>query len=105
MAELNEQRVLEIMREEWGRRILRLEKAVKAFMDTPEGEKFIFKPGNKVKHVGSKLLYTIVAVQPDRVMVKAADSPHAFPLSPQDFDGPDAEYAIQHDLDGLEDEE
>lgn len=66
MNVLTEQKLIEMMQEEWAERVLQLEKSLNAFMKTPDGEKFIIGTGTKLKHSGSGLLYTVAAVDKGR---------------------------------------
>jgi hypothetical protein len=96
MDVLTEQKIIELMREEWGNKVLQLEKAVNAFMDTSDGqEKFIFDVGNKVRHDKSGIEYTISAIDPGKrvVYLRSPDGSEA-PRSWDDFDGPKAEYVL-----------
>jgi hypothetical protein len=65
-VQLTEQKLIELMREEWDRKVLQLEKSLNAFMRTPEGEKLVVGSGTKIKHKGSGLLYTVAAVDKGR---------------------------------------
>lgn len=86
------------MKEEWDLKVLQLEKSVRAFLKTPEGEKLIFTPGMRLKHSGAdQLLYTIVAVDRgrDEVVIRPADevtSAHDFSITSDDLEGDDPEY-------------
>lgn len=93
--ELTEQKLIEVMREEWDRKVLRLEKAVRAFMKTPEGEKFLVGAGTKVKHSGSGLLYTVSAVDKGRnEVVLRTPQGEEFVVAGDEFEGESPEYEL-----------
>lgn len=95
MVVLDEGKVVEIMREEWKKRLLVLEKSLDAFMKTPEGEKFVLGAGTKVKHVGSGLLYTIISVDKlgDHVTLQAPNG-DTFDVTGDEFTGEEPEYEL-----------
>ena len=95
MVQLTEEKIIEIMREEWAQRVLTLEKSLNTFMKTPDGEKFIIGTGTKVKHTGSGLLYTVVAVDKGRnvVCLKTPDGGE-FDIDGTQFEGDKPEYEL-----------
>lgn len=95
LTSLTQTKIIEVMREEWGRKILHLEKAVKTFLKTPEGEKFILGTGTKVKHSGSGLLYTITAVDKGKnILILRAPDGAEFPVDGEEFSGDSPEYVV-----------
>ena len=97
--ELTEAKIIQLMREEWDQRILQLEKSLSAFTKTPEGEKMVLGVGTRVKHRGSQLLYTIVAVdyRRDRIIIRPADAKgqeHDSSVTSADFEGSEPEYEL-----------
>lgn len=95
MEHLTEEKIIELMREEWDKKILQLEKSLRAFMKTPEGEKLILGVGTRVKHSGSGLLYTIVSVDHGRneIVLRAPDGAE-FPVEGDAFEGDRPEYEL-----------
>lgn len=95
MERLTEEKLIELMREEWSKNVLQLEKSLRAFMKTPEGEKLILGVGTRVKHTGSGLLYTIVAVDQGRnqIILKPTMG-EEFPVSGDAFEGERPEYEL-----------
>lgn len=99
LLQLTEAKVIELMREEWDRRILQLEKSLDVFTRTPEGEKMALGIGTRVKHCGSQLLYTIVAVDyaRDRIVIRpsdASDDQHDSAITSDDFSGKQPEFEL-----------
>lgn len=95
MDVLNEANFVKIMKEEWALKRLQLEKALKTFMKTPEGEKFILGAGTKVKHTGSGLLYTIDAVnQGQNIVTLKTPEGHTFDVDSSSFEGTKPEYEL-----------
>lgn len=99
MIELTEAKIIELMREEWDQRLLQLEKSLNAFTKTPEGEKMVLGVGTRVKHRGSQLLYTIVAVdyKKDRIIIRPSDATgpeHDSSITSDEFEGQEPEYEL-----------
>ena len=75
MKKLTESDIIRIMREEWDAKVLRLSEDVDAVLQGKIGgkDKMLLSPQIKLKHNGSKLLYTVVSVSPEEVVLKAYD--------------------------------
>jgi len=73
MIKLDEQKIIDIIREEWSNLELTVEKSLKTFMKIRGEEKDIISPDTKVRHSGSKLLYTVHEVLPDAVVLKTPE--------------------------------
>lgn len=79
---LTEQKLVEVFRDEWGKRVLHVEKALKTFMKS--GDKDIISPETKVRHKGSQLLYTVHEVCPDETILRTPDG-KLFSVDADDF--------------------
>jgi hypothetical protein len=73
MKKLTESDVIRIMREEWDAKVLRLSEDVDAVLQGKIGgkNKILLSPQIKLRHIDSKLLYTLVSVSPEEVVLKA----------------------------------
>ena len=86
MAQLTEQKIIEIMREEWNQKVLRLEKKLNAFMKTDGSRKGVIGVDTKVRHKGSQLLYTVDEVGPHEVVLRTPEG-KLFRVDEKDFEG------------------
>lgn len=62
MDTLTEQTIIGLMREEWQKKLLQLEKSLNAYMKSGEERKWVIGKGTKIKHTSSGLLYTVTGV-------------------------------------------
>lgn len=70
---LTEQKLVELIREEWGKRLLQVEKSLETFMKIDSSKKGIISPDTKVRHKGSQLLYTVHEVLPDEIVLRTPE--------------------------------
>lgn len=73
MAELTEQKLIELFREEWSKRVLQVEKSLGTFMKVDGSKKGIISPDTKVRHEGSQLLYTVHEVLPNEIVLRTPE--------------------------------
>lgn len=72
MKRLTEQDVLDVMREEWGKRVESLKETIDVMMKSPDG-KDLLSPELKVRHKNSQIKYTIDSVGPRSVVLRAPE--------------------------------
>ena len=75
MSALTEKKLIELMKEEWNRKVAALDRSLVEFMSViDEGDKRgIIGVSTKVRHKGSQLLYTVHEVGPHDVTLETPD--------------------------------
>jgi len=75
MPTLTEKRLLEMMKEEWNRKVAALDKSLVEFISTDDsdGKRGIIGVNTKVRHKGSQLLYTVHEVGPHDVTLETPE--------------------------------
>lgn len=75
MPTLTEKRILELMKEEWDRKVANLDKSLVEFLgaDDSDGKRGIIGVNTKVRHKGSQLLYTVHEVGPRDVTLETPE--------------------------------
>ena len=96
---MTEQKLIQMMREEWARRVALLEKGLNVFMKIPgeTGKKPIIGDETKLWHKGSRLMYTVQDVNLDPVEL-VLKTPEGKPFT-VDGDEVEAEYGLRDDVD------
>lgn len=87
--ELTEQRIIEIMRDEWAKRVKGLTERTATFLglnpdELNETVDPAIKPGLKVKHLGSGVEYEVAEVSPHEVVLLTPEK-KAFCVSDKEF--------------------
>lgn len=87
MSTLTEQRLIEIMREEYEARVQKLDEDLKAFMNIPDGDdkEGIIGDETKVRHRDSQLLYTVHEVGPHQIVLRTPEG-KLFDVSAEEFE-------------------
>ncbi len=75
MPTLTEKRLLELMKEEWDRKVTALDRSLVEFMavEDEDDKRGIIGVSTKVRHKGSQLLYTVYEVGPRDVTLETPD--------------------------------
>jgi hypothetical protein len=76
MKQLNERVIVDMFRDEWKSRVLRLENDIKTFLKIPGTDsepKSILGVDTKVRHKGSQILYTVVEVGPNDIILSTPE--------------------------------
>ena len=73
--QLTEQRIIEIMREEYEAKLRKLDEDLSAFMNVPDDDKEgIIGLETKVRHKETQLLYTVNSVGPNEIELRTPES-------------------------------
>lgn len=87
MEKLTEKDIIKMMREEYERRVSLLDKALCEFvnLDNADDKRGIVGVDTKVRHKGSKLLYTVHEVSPRDITLRTPTG-DLFTLSDEEFE-------------------
>lgn len=93
MKKLNENDIIQMMREEWDAKLARLSEEVDAVLTgkVDGKEKTILSPDTKLRHKKSQLLYTLVSIGPRDAILNTPEGDKQFLV---DKDVLEKEYAI-----------
>lgn len=88
MADLTEQKLIEIMQEEWSEKLRLLECGLDEFMGGGKDDserKGIIGVDTKVRHKKSQLLYTVDKIESQRIFLRTPEG-DVFPVSDEEFE-------------------
>lgn len=82
MAELTEQKIIEIMQQEWSSHLQEVEKSLQTLLG--KDAESALSPETKVTHLGSGLLYTVAEIQPNCIVLRTPEG-KLFPVDEDEF--------------------